>query len=375
METIFSRHRNTAVLIAVLFVQVVLLGWQVKRPDSEVPLIRGWVQALFAPPQRAISGAVNGVRGVWENYLDLRHARSQTRSLEEELFRQRLKVHELREQTLELQRLRALVDFKDKSPNKLIAARVIGSGATDVSSVVFINRGSEAGVQPNLAVITPEGIVGKVQRVFYGSAQVLLITDSDSGVGCILENSRVHGILKGQNAASGTLQYVLNDENVEVGEKVYTSGEDRIYPKGLPAGTVSAVRAGSPFKQITVQPLVRLNRLEEVLVVIKGVDVEPAAPAPKPVASAETPTPAGVDIPVDGPFPAATGPTPPPAAKMVPAAKPQTPAAESDRPGIPRGARPETDADKILSQAKLKAAKEAPKANPVPVQKEPPPKQ
>ncbi len=353
METIFSRHRNTAVLVAVLFVQIVLLGWQVKRPDSEVPLIRGWVQALFAPPQRAISAAFNGVRSVWENYLDLRHARDEARALEQELFRQRIKVHELREQTLELQRLRALVDFKEKSPNQLIAARVIGSGATDVSRVVFINKGSEAGLQANQAVITPEGIVGKVQRVFQGSAQVLLITDADSGVGCLLENSRVHGILKGQNASTATLQYVLNDENVQVGEKVYTSGEDRIYPKGLPAGTVSAVNAGSPFKQITVQPLVRLNRLEEVLVVIQGVDVEVAAPAPNEAATAPV--------------------SPPPSAQIQPA-KPETPA-ESDRPGIPRGARPETDADKVLAQTRLKAAQEAQKTAPAPPKKEPSPKQ
>lgn len=358
METLFSRHRNTAVLVAVLFVQIVLLGWQVKRPDSEVPLIRSWVQAMFAPPQRAISATVNGVRGIWDNYIDLRHARDQTRQLETELFHQRLKVHELREQTLELQRLRALVAFKEKSPGRLIAARIIGSGATDVSRVVFISKGSEAGLEPNLAVITPEGIVGKVQRVFSGSAQVLLITDSESGVGCILENSRVHGILKGQNASTGTLQYVLNDENVQVGDKVYTSGEDRIYPKGLPAGTVTAVRAGSPFKQITVQPLARLNRLEEVLVVIQGVDVElPAAEK--------------ADA---GPTAAPSGPSPTPPATAAQATKPSTPS-DNDRPGIPRGSRPETDADKILAQARLKAAKEAPKTTPVPAKKEPAPKQ
>lgn len=359
METLFSRHRNTAVLVAVLFVQVVLLGWQVKRPDSEVPLIRGWVQAMFAPPQRAISATVNGVRGIWENYIDLRRARGEARQLEAELFQQRLKVHELREQTLELQRLRALVEFKEKSPARLIAARIIGSGATDVSRVVFISKGSEAGLQPNMAVITPEGIVGKVQRVFNGSAQVLLITDSDSGVGCILENTRVHGILKGQNSSTGTLQYVLNDENVQVGEKVYTSGEDRIYPKGLPAGTVTAVRAGSPFKQITIQPLARLNRLEEVLVVIQGVDIEPPT-TPEKVAT--------------GPLPAPTSTSPSQASTKVEAVKSGTPS-DSDRPGIPRGSRPETDADKILAQARLKAAKEAPKTAPVPAKKDPAPKQ
>jgi len=373
METLFSRHRNTAVLVAVLFAQVVLLGWQVKRPDSEVPLIRDWVQAMFAPPQRGISAAFNGVRSVWQNYLDLRHARDEARTLEQELFRQRLKVHELREQTLELQRLHALVDFKEKSPNKLIAARVIGSGATDVSRVVFINRGSEAGLQPNMAVITPEGIVGKVQRVFGGSAQVLLITDAESGVGCLLESSRVHGILKGQSSSTTTLQYVLNDENVQVGEKVYTSGEDRIYPKGLPVGTISAVQAGSPFKQITVQPLVRLNRLEEVLVVIQGVDVEPSSPALKEAASAEMTAPAA-NVGAKTTSPAVTTPTSPPPAVKVQAAQPQAPA-ESDRPGIPRGARPETDADKILAQTRLKAAQEAPKTAPAPVKKEPPPKQ
>ena len=295
METLYSRHRNTAVLVGVLLVQLVLLAWQIKRPDSDVPLIRTWVQTLMTPPQKLVSGTLTGIRDVWENYADLRQARQDNLRLEEELVRQRLLVHELREQTVELERLRGLVDFREKSANTLVAARIIGSGATDLNRVVFINKGSEAGLKTNLGVITPDGVVGKVQRVFPKSAQVLLITDSESGVGSMLEGSRVHGILKGQNSATCVLQYVLNDEKVEAGDRVFTSGDDRVYPKGLPVGTVATVRAGSPFKQITVQPLARLNRLEEVMVVIQGVDLEPPVPAPKAEAPPPQPQPAAVE--------------------------------------------------------------------------------
>jgi rod shape-determining protein MreC len=125
-------------------------------------------------------------------------------------------------------------------------------------------------------VITPTGIVGKVIRVLPATAQVLEINDTSSGVGAILEKSRLQGILKGTPAGETFVHYVMNDEKVEVGEFVLTSGGDRIFPKGMPIGRVVQVDPGpDTFLNIRVKPAARLERLEEVLVVTKVVDVQP----------------------------------------------------------------------------------------------------
>ena len=352
METLLSRYRATVVLIAVLFAQVVLLAWQVKRHDSDVPLFREWVQAVLAPPLKAISAGLRNASDFWYNYADLRHARDQSRRLEEELDRQRITNHLLREEVQELRRLKALLAFREQSSLTTVAARVIGSGAADTSRVLFLNKGLDDGLQPNQSVITPEGIVGKVQRAFRNSAQVLMINDNDSGVGVLLENSRVHGVLKGQNGQYCQLRYVLNDEKVEVGGRVLTSGEDRIYPKGLPVGAVVSARPGPIFKEILVQPAARLNRVEEVLVVVKAPEAEttlaqsrsaemaPSPPAPGPAAaSPASPEPSGEE-----------------AERTLPSG--------SYRPGIPRGTRPETDADRIREAFRRRMAQGTPKSQP-----------
>ena len=134
-----------------------------------------------------------------------------------------------------------------------------------------------------MAVITPNGIVGKIVQVFPDSAQVLPINDQLSGVGVMLQNTRLQGILRGAANGTTTVQYVMADERVVPGEELVTSGGDRIFPKGLPVGKVVEVAPGKDlFLNIRVQPAARLDRVEEVLVVTniteKPPDVKDLAP-------------------------------------------------------------------------------------------------
>src|SRR5262249_24610033 len=160
-------------------------------------------------------------------------------------------------------------------------ASVIGAGANPNSRVVFLDRGSGAGIRPGMAVITPDGIAGKIQAVFPGSSLALLISDANSAAGVILEKSRAHGILKGSGLNDARIEYLPNEEKVTIGEKGYTSGEDRISPKGLVVGTVTHAQPGRDFQEIAVQPGARLNRLEEVLVVTQGVHQEIPSALPR----------------------------------------------------------------------------------------------
>ena len=150
----------------------------------------------------------------------------------------------------------------------MLAAQVIEASADITSHTIFINRGERDHVRNNMAVITPDGIVGKIVEVFPGTAQILLLNDKDSGVGALFSETRTHGVVKGNGDPEPRMDYVVNDEKVHAGEQILTSGEDRIFPKGLAIGTVIDSAPASPFQLIHVRTAARLDRLEDVLVLL-----------------------------------------------------------------------------------------------------------
>ena len=154
---------------------------------------------------------------------------------------------------------------------------MIGSSGSEQSRSIFIDKGANYHIEPDMAVITAEGVVGKVLHVYGSSSQVLLINDQSSGVGAILENSRIQGVLRGTAVGEVILERVMADETVAAGEVVRTSGGDAIFPKGLPVGTVTKVnRTPEAFLSIHVKPAVNLSKLEEVLVVAQKEERVPA---------------------------------------------------------------------------------------------------
>jgi rod shape-determining protein MreC len=281
MESFFTRYRNLVVLLAILLAQIIGLAVQVRRTDNGqstfdsrdtagVRLIRLWANAIVAPPEQLIHFSRTGAEGLWENYLDLRGVRQQNQDLQKTLDRLRLEQAALLEDAKQGQRLQALMDFQEKYIFKTVAAQAIGSSGSDSSRVFYIDKGSADGLSRDNAVITPDGIVGKVRDVFPHSAQVLAVNDQTSGAGVILETTRIRGILRGN--ANGRLQIVgiLADQRIQPGETVLTAGGDQIFPRGLPVGVVQGV-AQDPehdsFIDIIVKPAAHLDRLDEVLVI------------------------------------------------------------------------------------------------------------
>jgi rod shape-determining protein MreC len=291
MENFFSRYKNPLVLMAVLFIQVIALATQVKRPENTkasgsggTRLIRVWTVTAITPFERALVATGHFFRNTWHNYIDLHNVRKQNRELQEELARMRLEQVRLRASAEQTRGLQALLEFKERYVGQTVAAQVIGSSGSDLSHMISIDKGSSDGIKPDMAVITPDGIVGKVKDVFPLSSQVLMITDRDSGAGVILESSRLQGDLKGTGQSDLQVKYIMSDEKVDVGEQVVTSGGDRIFPKGLPVGTVTSVGSdneGTPFLAIKVKPAANLNRLEEVLVVTKIAEEAPGPAGPR----------------------------------------------------------------------------------------------
>jgi len=281
MESFFTRYRNLIVLLAILLVQIVGLAVQVRRTDegrrtfdpkdpSGVRLIRLWAEGLVAPPERGIQSAKMTAIDVWQSYLYLRHVREQNQDLQKTVDRLRLEQAALLEDARQGERLQALLDFQHRYIYTTLAAQAIGSSGSDQSRVFYLDKGSDNGLKPDMAVITADGIVGKVRDVFPTTAQVLMINDQTSGAGVILETTRIRGILTGN--ASGRLEVVgiLADDRIKPGEKVLTAGGDLVFPRGLPVGEVEKVVRDpdrDAFIDVIVKPAAHIDRLDEVLVI------------------------------------------------------------------------------------------------------------
>lgn len=270
MEFLLNRFRNLTVLVIVIAAQLLLLAYQVKT-GSDMRLIRVWAVTGITPMARVIETVRSGTSGFFSDYFVLLDVRDENRHMKAELGRLKLENQFLKTELSTADRARALAQFEARSQSKVIAARIIGNGTGANSKEVFIDRGSTSGVLKGMAVITPDGIVGKVVEAFPTASEVLLITDPTFAAGVISEKNHVHGTLKGQGGPNCKVDYVQNEEKLDAGEWFFTSGDDRVFPKGLPVGQASVVRPGRELKEIYVTPSGFKNGFEEVLVVLEGV--------------------------------------------------------------------------------------------------------
>jgi rod shape-determining protein MreC len=281
MDSFFIRYRNLLVLLTLLVVQIVGLAVQVRRTDAGrnsldpqdgpgVRLIRLWADAVVSPPERLIHGTRLGIVTMWQSYIGLRHTQAENQELQKTLDRMRLEQASLLEDAKQGERLQALMNFQEKYIYKTVAAQAIGSSGSDQSRVFTIDKGSNYGLKTDMAVITPDGIVGKIRDVFPHTAQVLAINDQTSGAGVILETTRIRGILRGNAIGQPQIVGILADQRIQPGEKVLTAGGDLIFPRGLAVGVVEKVVRDperDAFIDVIVKPAAHIDRLDEVLVI------------------------------------------------------------------------------------------------------------
>ena len=264
------RQRFGYLVLAVVIGHVIVISAQINAQPGAT-ILEAVAFGVFAEVQQLLATTRDGVTGVWSGYISLRGLREQNEGLNSEIAGLRIELQEQRaiaEQARSLERLLGLHETLDLLTQ---GARIIASDATPYFSTITIDRGSLHGVQPDLAVIVPAGVVGRVVGVpGERAAKVQLLVDRNAAAGALIERTRASGVVIGtDDDRVMRMDYVSNLEDVRVGDRIVTSGTDGIYPKGFLVGDVTAVVEGvGLYRVIDVDPVVDFTKLEEVLVVI-----------------------------------------------------------------------------------------------------------
>ena len=273
MESLLHRYRNISVLFVAIVVQIAAIAWQVRR-DNDVPLLRVWAVSAVTPVATTIESLRYNVFGVFTDFFSAHGSRDASRQLTTQLNRLRLENQLLKNELAEAQRVGALAGFKAHSPSKMIGARVIGTTTGMGSRSVLIDAGYASGIRKGMAVVTPNGIVGKVLEVYPLVSQVLSVTDAGFAAAVESQKNHTRGVMKGVGGSSAKVDYIPTGQKVEKDEVFFTSGEDRVFPRGLPVGKVTSVEEGSTFQNIYLSPFGAEAAPEDVFVIVDPVHQE-----------------------------------------------------------------------------------------------------
>jgi rod shape-determining protein MreC len=269
------RQRAPWWLAGLLFGNFVLMSYDAARDDaSKQRMVRTWAQTVAYPVQGATASVGNRITGFFYHLGEMRQASAENQQLRQHVRQMESELRETREKAAEVDRLRSLLDLKHQSSYKTVPTRVIARDPSAWFDTVTIDKGRLAGVENNMPVIAPSGIVGRVVSTGPLSAQVMLITDERSGAGAVvgqIDQSHAFGSIRGLGE-SGLLEmrYVSSLEKVRVGDIVSTTGQDDIYPTGLTVGQVVEVRPGTATQShlIRIRPGAGMGRLEELAVLV-----------------------------------------------------------------------------------------------------------
>lgn len=231
---------------------------------------------LFFGKKPAVVGVKNEIGGVLariEKPLSLiRHTFElwqENAALRDQVMELRRENSELRDATLENERLRAMNEFRKRTALPLKSAEVIGYPGPQIGGQILIDAGRRDGVTLNSAVLSPDGLVGKVVEVSAATSQVQTLVGNAYGVSVMIERSRVAGILRWVEPGHWTIVGLSTGEDMRVGDLVLTAGAGTVFPKGIRVGVVSKVGGQTEAKSgwCHVQPFVDFDMIEEVFVV------------------------------------------------------------------------------------------------------------
>lgn len=278
MFEFWVRHRKHARLLLVLLAALTLLALERARPDEGLWVAEA-IAAVTAPVQAAFARIHRGATGLWTTYLEWRALRADAERLRAEVAA--LRLSQMRQDELEAEngRLRALLDLRDRLAVPTIAAEVVAREWNGFTRGLTINRGRASRLERLAPVIVIRGVVGRVVEIRQSSAVIQLVTDPASRIGGVVNRTRAQGLVEGVAGGRLRLKLAAREEGVTPGDLVSTSGVGGLFPKGIPLGRVTRVRAPTGlFRIVDLEPAVDPATVEEVLVLPRGL---PGDLAPK----------------------------------------------------------------------------------------------
>ncbi len=250
---------------------LILISAQVQS-KAGVPVLEGITFGVFSRLQGGAASVIRGVGGTWSSYVGLRGARAENESLKQRVADLEVRLQEQRALAASSERLKALLALKESSASlPTLAAEVIAGNPNAGLRTVTLNRGSADGVQADMAVIGPKGVVGRViGPVAAHASRVQLLVDANAAIGAVSERTRAGGMVAGHEGDPPLrMELVSNLADIAAGDLIVASGIDGIYPKGFRIGTVEKSERGSSLHRvITVRPAVDFSSIEEVLIVL-----------------------------------------------------------------------------------------------------------
>lgn len=277
MALLEFRQRSGYLFLGVVLAHVLLISAQVTT-RAGVPMLESVTFGLFSEVQRGLTSGLSGIRSVWSGYIGLRHLKVENDELKRQLAAVQVAAQEQRALADRARGFEQLLELRDRISLQTAAAEIIGAAAAPDFRTLTIDKGTRDGLRPDMAVIAPAGVVGRVVIPSARSAKVQLLIDRNAAAGALVERTRAQGVVVGVGEERLEMQYVSEASDIVVGDVVVTSGIDTMYPKGFVIGRVESVEKNGPaFKRIVVKPAVDFSQLEEVLVVLTPTPAKEAA--------------------------------------------------------------------------------------------------
>lgn len=251
------------------------MGASVRNPQLPAAGAR-LVSGITSPIEKAYTSTSGSISGFWKNYIWLKDVKEHQVILKDQVKTLQFDNSVLRELRHENRRLRSMLGFKEKAQIPGIPANVIGRDPSNWLKTITIDRGLDSGIEEGSPLVDGHAIVGMATSVGSSSSKVQLLSDSNSAIDALIQNSRAPGVVQGNGGDTLLMRYVEKGEEVRIGDRVVASGYDAIFPKGALIGVVTQVKdeERSLFKIIEVKPGVSINNLETVLVLKKGLSTE-----------------------------------------------------------------------------------------------------
>ncbi len=264
----FLKNRAVLITIVLFFVSIQLFSLNIREKRSQ-NFISSIVLTITYYPQKLVYIVSDKILNTWQDYMDLVDVRQENIRLNKEVLSLRQDKFELAEESIQNYRLKKLLDFKESPSYPIVSANVIGGSPSLLrKEVIIVDRGTRDGISQGMPVASSEGIVGRVLSVGDRSSEVLLITDPVSAVDAFIHRTRVRGIVKGTGGGCA-MEYIEQNSDISIGDKVISSGKEGFFPKGVIIGTVSNIETKGSFISAQVSPFVDLDSLEEVVIILK----------------------------------------------------------------------------------------------------------